>query len=197
MPSGPSLLLVDDDLALCEAMRRALTRRGFDVTAAHTAAQAWSSAQSRTPEYAVIDLKMPGDSGLTLIPRLKSLSEPMRIVVLTGYASVTTAVEAIKLGATHYLAKPVDADQVVAAATGAASRVETQKMQTGPGRASTRHIHKDSANGRVLAEHWVVHGAPHAWSGGSSRGSYTDSRGPDASAEMVRFFLEHPHPALQ
>ena len=58
---------------------------------------------------------MPGDSGLTLIPRLKSLFQPMRIVVLTGYASVTTAVEAIKLGATHYLAKPVDADQVVAA----------------------------------------------------------------------------------
>jgi two-component system response regulator RegA len=115
MPSGPSLLLVDDDLALCEAMCRALTRRGFDVTAAHTAAQAWSSAQSHIPQYAVIDLKMPGDSGLTLIPRLKSLSQPMRIVVLTGYASVTTAVEAIKLGATHYLAKPVDADQVVAA----------------------------------------------------------------------------------
>lgn len=92
---------------------------------------------------------------------------------------------------------PLNADQVVAAATGAASRVETQKMQTGPGRASTRHIHKDAASGRVLAEHWVVHGAPHAWSGGTSRGSYTDSRGPDASAEMVRFFLEHPHPALQ
>jgi two-component system response regulator RegA len=115
MPSGSSLLLVDDDLALCEAMRRALTRRGFDVTAAHTAAQAWSSAQSHIPQYAVIDLKMPGDSGLTLIPRLVSLSEAIRIVVLTGYASVTTAVEAIKLGATHYLAKPVDADQVVAA----------------------------------------------------------------------------------
>jgi two-component system, response regulator RegA len=112
---APPLLLVDDDLALCEAMRRALTRRGFDVAAVHDAADAWSSAQARAPEYAVIDLKMPGESGLTLIPRLRSLSETMRIVVLTGYASVTTAVEAIKLGATHYLAKPVDADQVVAA----------------------------------------------------------------------------------
>ena len=115
MHTAPPLLLVDDDLALCEAMRRALTRRGFDVAAAHTAAEAWSSAQARAPQYAVIDLKMPGDSGLTLIPRLKSLSDSMRIVVLTGYASVTTAVEAIKLGATHYLAKPVDADQVLAA----------------------------------------------------------------------------------
>jgi two-component system response regulator RegA len=63
----------------------------------------------------VIDLKMPGDSGLRLIPELRSLSDGMRIVVLTGYASVVTAVEAIKLGATHYLAKPVDADEVVAA----------------------------------------------------------------------------------
>jgi len=112
---GSSLLLVDDDIALCEALRRALTRRGFDVTVAHTAAEGLTYAQERAPQYAVIDLKMPGDSGLTLIPRLQALSQSMRIVVLTGYASVATAVEAIKLGATHYLAKPVDADQVVAA----------------------------------------------------------------------------------
>jgi two-component system response regulator RegA len=115
MASAPPLLLVDDDLALCEAMQRALTRRGFDVISAHSVAEAWQCAQARAPQYAVIDLKMPGDSGLTLVPRLKSLSDSMRIVVLTGYASVATAVEAIKLGATHYLAKPVDADQVVAA----------------------------------------------------------------------------------
>jgi poly(hydroxyalkanoate) depolymerase family esterase len=92
---------------------------------------------------------------------------------------------------------PVNADQVVAACAGAASQVETQQVQTGRGRACTRRVHKDPASGRVLAEHWLIHGAPHAWAGGSSRGSYTDSRGPDASAEMVRFFLEHPHPALQ
>jgi two-component system response regulator RegA len=115
MLNTPALLLVDDDIVLCQAMQRALARRGFDVVIAHTAADAWSCAREREPQYAVIDLKMPGDSGLTLIPRLKSLSQSMRIVVLTGYASVTTAVEAIKLGATHYLAKPVDADQVVAA----------------------------------------------------------------------------------
>ena len=112
---APALLLVDDDITLCEAMQRAFTRRGFDVAAAHTVSEAWERALSRIPEYAVIDLKMPGDSGLTLVPRLKTLSQNMRIVVLTGYASVVTAVEAIKLGATYYLAKPVDADQVVAA----------------------------------------------------------------------------------
>jgi len=114
-PPAPRLLLVDDDLALCEALRRALSRRGFDVRVAHSAAQAWDHAQEHAPQYAVIDLKMPGGSGLPLIPRLKSLAQNMCIVVLTGYASVATAVEAIKLGATHYLAKPVDADQLVAA----------------------------------------------------------------------------------
>jgi two-component system response regulator RegA len=115
MAPAPPLLLVDDDPAFCEALCRALTRRGFAVITAHSADTAWDSAQASAPQYAVIDLKIPGESGLTLIPRLKSLSADMRIVVLTGYASVTTAVEAIKLGATHYLAKPVDADQVVAA----------------------------------------------------------------------------------
>ena len=82
---------------------------------AHETSQALASAQADLPAYVVVDLKMPGNSGLTLIPTLKALSAPMRIVVLTGYASVATAVEAIKLGATHYLAKPVDADQVLAA----------------------------------------------------------------------------------
>jgi poly(3-hydroxybutyrate) depolymerase len=60
------------------------------------------------------------------------------------------------------------------------------------GRASTRHIHSDPADGRVLGEHWIVHGAAHAWSGGNEQGSYADSRGPDATAEMLRFFFEHP-----
>ena len=109
------LLLVDDDPTFCAAMQRALMRRGFRVALAHDVNGALAALQVETPAYAVIDLRMPGNSGLTLIPRLRALSEGMRIVVLTGYASVATAVEAIKLGATHYLAKPVDADAVVAA----------------------------------------------------------------------------------
>jgi len=112
----PALLLVDDDPTFCEVMRRALTRRGFRVALAHDAEQALRAvADGEPPAYAVIDLKMPGDSGLTLIPRLRARSAEVRIVMLTGYASIATAVEAIKLGAIHYLAKPVDADAVVAA----------------------------------------------------------------------------------
>jgi two-component system, response regulator RegA len=115
MNDSPHLLLVDDDPTFCEVMRRALTRRGYRVTLAHGVNEALASARNEPPGYAVIDLKMPGESGLRLIPELLSLSASVRIVVLTGYASVATAVEAIKLGATHYLAKPVDADEVVAA----------------------------------------------------------------------------------
>jgi poly(hydroxyalkanoate) depolymerase family esterase len=81
-------------------------------------------------------------------------------------------------------------EQVIAASVGDTTRVETQHLQANGTRAATRRVHR-SAEGRVVAEHWTVHGAPHAWSGGSAKGSYTDVRGPDASAEMLRFFFEH------
>ncbi len=111
----PSLLLVDDDAAFRAVMARALERRGFAVTVAASAEEGLELAGRQSPEYAVVDLKMPGASGLTLVERLIALDAETRIVMLTGYASIATAVEAIKLGAVHYLAKPVDADQVVAA----------------------------------------------------------------------------------
>lgn len=111
----PTLLLVDDDEAFRKVLARALERRDFAVTTAPDVSEALAIAQAQPPEYAVVDLKMPGDSGLVLIERLIELDPNTRIVMLTGYASIATAIEAIKLGATHYLAKPVDADQVVAA----------------------------------------------------------------------------------
>jgi two-component system response regulator RegA len=106
---------VDDNEIFCEVLSEALIKRGFDVATAHDVESALQLAEENPPEYAVLDLKMPGPSGLTLIRRLKSLDEETRIVVLTGYASIATAVEAIKLGAMYYLAKPVDADEIVAA----------------------------------------------------------------------------------
>lgn len=111
----PSLLLVDDDETFCQVLRKALEKRGFAVSVAHGAEDGASLARENSPEFAVIDLKMPGPSGLVLVEKLKALDEQTRIVVLTGYASISTAVEAIKLGATHYLAKPADADEIVAA----------------------------------------------------------------------------------
>ncbi|WP_053076728.1 PHB depolymerase family esterase [Caenimonas sp. SL110] len=92
---------------------------------------------------------------------------------------------------------PSNGDSVIASSTAGASLVETHSVDAADARAATRHVHTEQFTGRVVAEHWVVHGSPHAWSGGSAAGSYTDSRGPDASAEMVRFFLEHPRPVSQ
>ncbi len=111
----PSLLLVDDDATFCTVLSRALEKRGFHVTVAHSVEAAMPLAQSSPPEFAVVDLKMDGASGLVLIKALHELDPATRIVVLTGYASIATAVEAIKLGATQYLAKPANADEIVAA----------------------------------------------------------------------------------
>jgi poly(3-hydroxybutyrate) depolymerase len=82
---------------------------------------------------------------------------------------------------------PGNGEQVVAASAGA-FKPETSQARSGNGRDFTRRVYTD-AGGRVVAEHWAVHGAGHAWSGGSARGSYTDALGPDASGEMLRFFL--------
>lgn len=110
-----NLLLVDDDVIFCKVLAVALGKHGFDVSMAHNVAEALQIACKQVPAYAVIDLRMPGESGLSLIGRLKPLNGDVKILVLTGYASIATAVEAIKLGAMHYLAKPADADEIVAA----------------------------------------------------------------------------------
>lgn len=111
----PTLLLVDDDATFCEVLRGAFEPRGYAVRVAHSVEEGTALAAEDPPEYAVVDLRMPGPSGLELVRRLKALDENTRIVVLTGYASVATAVEAIKLGAVHYLTKPADADDILAA----------------------------------------------------------------------------------
>ena len=87
---------------------------------------------------------------------------------------------------------PGNGEQVITASVGMAAAVEVEHLKGTDGRATTRRVHR-APDGTVVAEHWLVHGVAHAWSGGSAQGSYTDAGGPDASAEMVRFFLEHPH----
>ena len=101
----PHLLLVDDDETFTRIMARVMTRKGLRV----------SIAGSSIPEYAVVDLKMNGESGLVLLPKLLALDADMRVVILTGYSSIATAVEAIKRGACNYLCKPADVDDVLAA----------------------------------------------------------------------------------
>ncbi|HTT09100.1 MAG TPA: response regulator transcription factor [Gammaproteobacteria bacterium] len=110
-----SLLVVDDDETFRQVLAGALTSRGYAAQSAGDAQTALSLARSAHFDDAVVDLRLPGASGLTLIEQLRRANPDMRIVVLTGYASIATAVEAIKLGAVHYLTKPADADEIVAA----------------------------------------------------------------------------------
>lgn len=108
----PHLLLVDDDETFRKVLAKAFTKRGYHVEQAESAETGTAIAQANPPEYAVVDLKMEGESGLQLIANLIALDPNTRIVMLTGYASIATAIEAIKLGATHYLTKPATADEI-------------------------------------------------------------------------------------
>ena len=110
-----TMLIVDDDATFCRVLARAMEGRGYTVAVAHDVPHAIASAERSPPRYAVVDLKMPGPSGLALVRRLRELDPHARIVVLTGYASIATAIEAIKVGATHYLAKPSNATEILAA----------------------------------------------------------------------------------
>jgi len=122
----PKLLLVDDDAVFVRVLGRALRSRGFEVASADNAEGALAAARQEHPDFVVLDLKLGADNGLTLIPELLAVAPDTRILLLTGYASIATAVEAIKRGAHDYLAKPVDADAVVRALRegGAARAVE-------------------------------------------------------------------------
>jgi two-component system, response regulator RegA len=111
----PTMLVVDDDRSFTDVLGRALASRGFDVRVSHSADAAFRAADEDPPEYALVDLKLPDQSGLKIVSRLLAADPHTRIVVLTGNATVQSAVEAIKLGAVYYLAKPADADAIVAA----------------------------------------------------------------------------------
>ncbi|MEZ6197305.1 MAG: response regulator transcription factor [Planctomycetota bacterium] len=110
-----SLLVVDDDQILRDRLARAFSRRGFEVRTAENADAAVVLAREESPEFAIVDLKMPGRSGLELVRDLREIDDATKIVVLTGYGSIATAIEAVKLGAANYLSKPADVDDILAA----------------------------------------------------------------------------------
>ena len=140
----PVLLLVDDDKVFCKVLKAALERRGYDVVVAHNLEKGLLLAEQYTPEYAVIDLRIGHESGLELIKKLMHLDSNTACVMLTGFASIATAVEAIKLGAIHYLTKPTNADEIVNALTkneGDAS-VAINKKPTSAKRLEWEHLQK-------------------------------------------------------
>jgi len=110
-----SLLLVDDDDAFMRRLARAMEKRGFEVETAESVTAGRAIAMSRPPAYAVIDLRLEDGNGLDVVEVIRERRPDSRIVVLTGYGAIATAVAAVKIGATDYLSKPADANDVTAA----------------------------------------------------------------------------------
>ena len=110
--SRRSLLIVEDDAAFARTLRRSFERRGYEVTTCERAEDLEAAMVAAQPGYAVVDLKLAGASGLDCVKQMHAHDPLLKIVVLTGFASIATAVEAIKLGARHYLCKPANADDI-------------------------------------------------------------------------------------
>ena len=141
-------LVVDDDEVYAQTLSRALTRQGYDVLIAHDGASALKSMETRCIDAVILDLRLATESGLPLIAPMKAINPALRILLLTGYASIATAVEAIKLGATHYLAKPASVAEILTA-LGSETGDETTTVSPTPlsvDRLEWEHIQK------VLAE---------------------------------------------
>ncbi len=115
MMPEPNYLIIDDDPVFCRVLERAFKRRELNVAIATDSRTALQQAQQMQPSHVVLDLKLGTESGLELIIPLLQLDKDIRILLLTGYASIPTAVEAMRRGAVNYLAKPADADSILAA----------------------------------------------------------------------------------
>jgi two-component system, response regulator RegA len=120
-----SILLVDDDEVYRNRLARAFVDRGYEVRTAHDHDSGVAAATTESPEFAVVDLKMPGKSGLELVKALREIDPSTKTIVLTGYGSIATAIDAVRLGATYYLSKPADADDIV----GAFARAEAPPLE--------------------------------------------------------------------
>ncbi len=111
-PSKGRLLIIDDDEILANRMAKALEKRGFEVKVAYTVQTGIQSAQTFEPEYAVVDLRLTDGNGLEVVEKIRDTMPECRVVMLTAYGNIATAVAAVKAGAIDYLSKPADADAV-------------------------------------------------------------------------------------
>ncbi len=144
----PTLLIVDDDATFASILARAMTRRGYRVFAASNGEEALALCLENRPDKAVVDLKLNNESGLNLLPQLKTLHPTIEVLILTGYSSISTAVEAIKMGASNYLCKPASVDDILSAFEGVTPNPEVPINESPPSveRLEWEHIQ------RVLAE---------------------------------------------
>ena len=143
---GRTLLLVDDDERFRERLMRAFQARGFEVRGAADYDEAVQAAAAESPELALIDLRLPGGSGVDLVRELKRLDAATNVVVLTGYGSIATALDSVRAGATTYLTKPVDADQIVAAFDGPEAKAAAPRGVPSLARVEWEHIQRVMAD---------------------------------------------------
>jgi two-component system response regulator RegA len=149
--TGLSILLADDSQLFRERLGKAFRDRGLEVRTACNYDEAMALARQDTPELAVVDLRMPGKSGLELVRDLLEIDDSIRVLVLSGFGSIATAVDAVKLGAVNFLPKPADADDILAAFERSQvdlpeEAVPDPKEAPSLARAEWEHIH------RVLAD---------------------------------------------
>ncbi|GGI80399.1 response regulator transcription factor [Shewanella gelidii] len=126
------LLIIEDDLALAPVLSRRLSRHGFECFISHDASSALLQARKYKPTHILLDMKLAEANGLSLIPPLRQLLPDVTMVLLTGYASIATAVEAIRLGADNYLAKPADTQTLLSALQGTAVTAAPQALDETP-----------------------------------------------------------------
>lgn len=161
--SANTILLVDDDETFCHIMQRALVRRGYNVDTFQSASSGIDAAKNTIYSKAIVDLKIAQDSGLNLIKELKLINPDMEIIMLTGYSSISTAVEAIKYGALNYLCKPIEVDDILQAFSSANENTLSSIPEAPPSleRLEWEHIQKTlqdnngniSLTARILGMH--------------------------------------------
>ena len=137
-----SLLLLDDDQALRTRMGRALEARGFEVTTAASVAEAQLRLNEKAPAFAVLDMRLEDGNGLKIVEAVRERREDARIVMLTGYGAIATAVAAVKAGAVDYLSKPADADDVVKALLATGDAPEPPENPMSADRVRWEHIQR-------------------------------------------------------
>jgi two-component system response regulator RegA len=143
IPSERSLLIVEDDKPFLQRLARAMESRGFTVRTAESVADGLSEVEQAAPAFAVVDMRLGDGNGLDVVSALKRRRSDARAIILTGYGNIATAVTAVKLGAVDYLAKPVDADDVIAALlAGEASKIEPPEHPMSADRVRWEHIQR-------------------------------------------------------
>jgi two-component system response regulator RegA len=142
LPVDRTLLIVEDDKSFLQRLARAMEARGFTVTTAESVAEGLAALETSSPAFAVVDMRLGDGNGLNVISALKGRRPDSRAIILTGYGNIATAVNAVKIGAVDYLAKPVDADDVVAALLALEGKAEPPEKPMSADRVRWEHIQR-------------------------------------------------------